>query len=335
MKITPISQGTGTPGTILGNIEIGTTNNSKKESAKKAFLGEKIEEKESTNLQNQIGLKKRTLQMKTNATPERYLETATEQLQSGSAENDKTAKIDHSEATQRDEATKPLSPQFAALARQRRALQAKERELAEKEKALQTSQTQTQSGISLESIKADPLSVLQQAGVSYDDLTQAIMNGAPAPNLEIQSLKDQIQSLEKVLEDKFSARDSETEQQVLRQIKRDAEVIAAGSDQYELVKTTNSTPEVVELIHRNFKENGELMDVEEALKLVEEDLEEQVLKVAKAKKIQSKLSPSLAVSEPKVSGQMKTLTGRDGANINTLTSKQRAVLAFNGQLRRG
>lgn len=333
MKITPISQGTGTPGTILGNIEIGTTNNSKKESAKKAFLGEKIEEKESTNLQNQIGLKKRTLQMKTNATPERYLETATEQLQSHSAENDKTAKIDHSEATQGAEATKPLSPQFAALARQRRALQVKERELAEKEKALQTNQTQ--SGISLEAVKADPLSVLQQAGVSYDDLTQAIMNGAPAPNLEIQSLKDQIQSLEKALEDKFSARDSETEQQVLRQIKRDAEVIAAGSDQYELVKTTNSTPEVVELIHRNFKENGELMDVEEALKLVEEDLEEQVLKVAKAKKIQSKLSPSLAVSEPKVSGQMKTLTGRDGANINTLTSKQRAVLAFNGQLRRG
>jgi hypothetical protein len=190
------------------------------------------------------------------------------------------------------------------------------------------------SGVDVARIKADPLGVLREAGVSYDDLTQAILGNPQANaavNPEIMELKEYISKLESKLDEKFSQRDTQAEQQVLNEIKREAQMIAEKSPEFEVVRATNSIPDVVELIHRNWKKTGEVMEVTEALALVEEDLIQQAEPLLKLNKIQGKFSPPVQQQQER---QMKTLTNRDGS-MPGMSRRDRAIAAANGQLKRG
>lgn len=333
MKITPLASATGEPGHVLGHVELGSsTSADKKANALKAFRGEAqgtVTPKETIEEQAQRIQKKRVLKMNTNATPERYL--SQEEATQNAVQEPQAAISEPIETANQPEETKPLSPQFAAIARQRRALQVKEREIAEREKALQSAQPQS-SGIDVAQLKADPLSVLQQAGVSYDDLTQAILGNKSGYNPELNALKEQIQNLEKALDNKFSDRDNQAEQQVLNQMRREADILSAKSDDYEMVRTTKSQSDVVDLIRRTYKKTGEIMDVPEALQLVEEELQNEVLRLARLKKIQGKLSPSQDLQQQQP--QMRTLTSRDGSTPQ-LSRRDRAMAAFSGNLRKG
>ena len=135
--------------------------------AKAAFAGVQMSESDSyldpaiAKMKNSI----RTLKMKTNASPERFLAEIKAATPEVATENAKTVTDGQTNAVLED--TKPLSPQFAALARERRALQVKERELAAKEAAL----TQNPGGSDvIARLKQQPLSVLQEAGVTYEQL---------------------------------------------------------------------------------------------------------------------------------------------------------------------
>lgn len=340
MKITPIASGTGEPGQVTGNVEIGSSaGKDRKAAAKRAFRGESgvtMTEKEMPGRVPE--LKKRTLTMKTNATPENYVSPEEAQLaqETESTPTSQNAIPTPNEETPAEE-TKPLSPQFAALARQKRALQVKESELAKREEALRNSAPQASSGVDTARIKADPLGVLREAGVSYDDLTQAIMQNpqASGPNPELNELKETILGLEKRLEDKFSERDTQAEQQVLNEIGREARFIAKDNPEFEVLAATNSFDDVKELIHRNWKNTGEVMDTTEAMRLIEDDLIEQLDPLTKLKKIQGRSAPNLELQQqPPQERQMRTLTNRDGSSPG-LSRRDRAMAAFNGQLKRG
>lgn len=329
MKITPLSSGSGDPGTILGNIEVGSAPANKREAALRAFKGESpvsMRESETpVDYQVQRLQKKRTLTMKTNATPG-YVPQEQE------LNDTPPATLEHNEQ-EASEVTKPLSPQFAALAKQKRALQVKERELLEREKALSAEPQRT--GIDISRLKSDPLGVLQEAGVSYDDLTNVLLNGKPQ-NFEvqsmIQSLKDENNSLRETIDQKFTERDTQAEQQVLREITREAEYLASQSEQFKGVKATKSVPDVVDLIHRTWKESGEILDTTEALKLVEEQLREELAPIARELGYQD--PQKFGELRPTRQPQMRTLTNRDGSSSH-LTPKQRAIMAFEGKLKRG
>lgn len=226
------------------------------------------------------------------------------------------------------EATQPLSPQFAALAKQRRALQVKERELAEKEKVLGSSNR-----AELEArIKAQPLSVLQELGVTYDQLTNDILASQGGVNPEIQSLKAEIKALKEGVDKTLSDKDVAQEQAVIREISRNVTQLAQGDD-WEFIRETQSQPDVVELIRRTYKESGELLDELEAMKLVEEHLVNEYHKLAKLKKVQSKLTAPPAPLQQQPQTGMRTLTNKDSAKP-VIDRRQRAMLAFTGQLKR-
>ena len=337
MKITPISSGSGQPGNMIGNVEVGSSPSpDRKAAAKKAFLGEKPEELTQVETpQPEPSLKKRVLKMITNATPERYNEVPTEAPAdpAQAAEPEIAIPVPSEPSGDGVDATKPIAPQFAALARQKRALQVKERELAEREAALKS--TPDKNGTDLiAQLKSDPLGVLQQAGVSYDDLTQAIMGGNNLQASEIRALKAEIEALKSGVDSKFTERDTQAEKQVLASMSKEAEYLASQGDTYELVRTTKSVPDVIDLIHRTWKKTGEVLDVPEAMKLVEEQLVEEILAVAKTNKLQSKLGAqnSKPQAQPQEK-QMRTLTNRDGATAQ-ISRRDRAMAAFHGQLKR-
>lgn len=240
------------------------------------------------------------------------------------------------QAKQPAEDTRPLSPQFAALARQRRALQVKERELADRERTLATKQsTPDSNSIPVSALKASPLRVLQENGVSYDQLTEALLAEQNGVTPEISKLKEEIKALKEGFEKNLTDRDSQAEQAALGEIRREAIKLAMQGDAFELVKQENGVPKVVDLIHRTYKKTGEVLDVQEAMQLVEDELLNDALERAQYKKVQAKLRPAApapaAVQSPEQQQPkpIRTLTSRDSVAA-PMSRRDRAIAAMTG-----
>lgn len=229
------------------------------------------------------------------------------------------------------EDTKPLDPQFAVLAKQRRALQAKEREIADREKALQPQPVKTGTEELVARLKSQPLSVLQEYGVTYDQLTEAILSNQTGLSPEIQNLKAEIKALKEDVDKTLSDKDAQAEKQVLAEIQRDINSRAHVDPNYEMIRATGSQPEVKELIHRVWKETGEVLDVSEAMQLVEDDLINESLKLINTAKMKSRIAPPPQQQPPQ--RQIKTLTNRDTASP-VMSRRERALAAALGTLKR-
>lgn len=237
---------------------------------------------------------------------------------------------DTNETKEAPEPTEPISPQFAALARQRRALQVKERELAEKEKAFEQ-RTQGSDSIPKSRIQKEPLSVLLEAGVTYDQLADAITAQQSDP--KVSELEAKIQALEQGLEKKFTDKEQQAEQAALSEMKKEAERLIAANDEFELVRETGSVPDVMKLIERTYRETGEVLDVAEALKLIEDELFKRNQKIIGLKKIQALYQKPPEVAPHQRSQGMRTLTNKDTASV-PMSAKQRALAAFYGTLKK-
>lgn len=234
------------------------------------------------------------------------------------------------------EDTKPLSPQLVALAKQRRALQVKERELLDKEKALESRSTQDGSQDLIAKLKSEPLRVLQEHGVTYDQLTEAILSDQSGTNPRILELEAKLKALEEGVTKNFSERDSQAETQVLNEMTKEAQSLASQGEAFELIRENRAVPTVVKLIHQTWKQTGEVLDVTEAMQLVEDELLKDNLRIANFGKVKSRLTPAQqplaqTVQKPNV---IRTLTNRDSSNP-TLDRKQRAIMAMNGLLKKG
>lgn len=239
---------------------------------------------------------------------------------------------DTTETPAADEETQPLSLQHATIAKAKRALQVKEREIRTREQALieREKAPQDANSITLEQLKKDPIGVILGAGLTYDDLTKAVVERDSGDGGR--ALEDRIKSVEESFDKKLADKDSQAEQAALAEMQREATRLVAEGDIYEIVRATKSVPKVMELIHRTYKETGEVLDVSEALGLVESELLKEYSPLTKLKKLQGEPAaqpPATQQARP----PMRTLTNRDTAQV-PLTPKQRALAAFNGTLRR-
>lgn len=272
---------------------------------------------------------------------------------------------DKSEATEQAQEETPLSTQYAILARKEKALRAKavaqEQQFKQREEALKAREAELQSRssfdqskyISIDELKRDALSALSKVGIDYDQISQqALISQSPEAQAFKRMREELEQEIQKVREEQANTRKSYEEsqaqayQQALKQIKTDAEALVNADPSFETIKETGSVNDIVELIERTFNEDGVLMTVEEAARAVEEHLVEEAMKIYRIKKIQERIKPvakptaaqSQATGAPQQSKpaqpqqQMKTLTNSVG-NTRPLTAKERALLAFKGELK--
>jgi hypothetical protein len=269
-----------------------------------------------------------------------------------------------SESTEEESKEDPaLSSQYAALARRERALRAqamkqeqaiKAREAAlaarEAELAGKSAEPDYSNYISKDMLKQDALRALAEANVSYEELTQQILNqGSMDPRAEsmLKNMEGKIAKLEAEIEkrDKAAQEAKSAEyQNAVKQITNDVKKMVTLDPSYEMIKLTNSYKDVVELIEAKFKEDGTLLSNEEAAQMVEDYLVEEAERLAKASKIQKRLQPAASkqvqnapVQQPaqkpsQTQPQIKTLTNSNSVS-RQLTAKERAVLAFKGQLK--
>jgi hypothetical protein len=251
----------------------------------------------------------------------------------------------------------PISTQYAVLARkekalrakvqaQEQAMRAKEAALTAKEQEFKTREQEYQSKfISKDRLQQDPISVFNELGLTYDQITNAAMN-APKPEdvermREMNSLKAEIKALKDAQENStksYQEQQTKGYQQALNQIRQETQALVQNDPAFETIKETNSVGDVVELIEKTFNEDGILLTVEEASQQVEDYLLEEAMKIMKIKKIQERLKPVQSGTAPQKQQsnqaanqpQSKTLTNSMGAS-RQLSARERAILAFKGE----
>ena len=255
-----------------------------------------------------------------------------------------------------------LSKQHAVLARKEKALRAKhmqmeqsikarETALAAREQELSSKSTTIDPSkyVSIERFKSDPVGVMMDTGMSYDDLTNHFMNQQPRdPRTEstISKLEAKILALETAQDD--SKKNYQTQQQAayeaaVNQIRADAKNLISSDPSFGIIKATNSINDVVELIQETYKQDGILLSVEEAAQEVETYLEEEAVKLTNIDKIKKRLQTASTaqvktqaqqpdLNSPKQPQQIKTLTNSISSTRQP-SAKERAIAAFKGELK--
>lgn len=268
-------------------------------------------------------------------------------------------KVEGEEAPKAEEtkpkAEEPLSTQYAVLARKEKALRAQVQKFNSERDAFKAQQEAAKASptptfdeskyISKDRLSTDTLNALSDAGLTYEQITQLMLNPPPAQDpatrMHIQKLEAKLQALEDTqgkVQKTFEDQQTQSYKQALNQIRNEATQLVTADPAFETIKETGSVSDVVDLIERTFKEDGILMTVEEAAKEVEDHLVEEAMKITRIKKIQQRLQPAASAStqkpseSPKQSQPMKTLTNAVGAS-RPLTVKERAILAFKGELK--
>lgn len=250
------------------------------------------------------------------------------------------------------EQDKQLSPQYAAIARREKAIRTEAQRLKAERQALDAKKTEYEtnyipkSQIS-EKLKSNFLGFANEYGLSGDEITAALLNQPGPESQAISKLESKIQELESKLaqtETKQSESQTKAYEQAVNQIRNDVKTLVQSDPAFETVKETDSTEAVVELIKETFDKGweeknipaGTILSTEQAAEFIETYLVEEAIKMANLNKVKSKLAPQPAAdqktNQPQKTQQMTTLTNAI-ASSKTMSPKERAILAFRGQLK--
>lgn len=252
--------------------------------------------------------------------------------------------VEQAAQVQASEVSAPQAdPKMAALAKRemflrdvQRRNELKEAELKAKEESLNNDNY-----IPKHKLIESPYQTLMDSGVAYDKVTEqalAAMGQQDPIKQLITSLQTEIADLKKGLDsdkEKAAAATTEQYQMALKQIEKQASDLVESSPEFETIKAWNAVGAVVKLIEEDFKITKVQMPIAEACKEVEETLLEHSLAMAKTNKIKAKLGEELVQAQPKPSEQkqgMKSISNSVNVNSKPMSAKERAILAFKGQL---
>jgi hypothetical protein len=290
------------------------------------------------------------VQNPTNVAPEEMSAIVPKQQDSGQSAKDESQVPVANEASKAPE--EPISSQYAVLARKDKALRLRDQQLKQKEAALRAQEEALKAKpvapsideskyISRDNLLKDPIRTLLDMGLTYDQLTEAAVNGPSQENMslqnELRAMREELKALKGETEStkkSFEENQNLQRQQAEKQIKSDVSRLVQLDPSFEMIKATGSVGDVVELITKTFDEDGILLTVEDAAAQVEEYLAEEAIKLARLNKIQQKLQPKVAqqtLTSQTQQQQVKTLTS-NMTNSRPLSARDRAILAAEGKL---
>lgn len=240
-----------------------------------------------------------------------------------------------------------MGKKFAALARQQKQIREYERQVKAREEALKAKEAQYNTDyIPKSRLKEDPLSVFNDAGLTYNEISEKYLaSGSPEEHAmqrliqEQAKIKADTESLRKQYEEQQSA----SYQQALKQINNEAKMLVDSDPEFEIIKETGNTEQVASFIEEVFKAEGIVLSVEEAAREVATHLIEESRKFASLNSVKRLLTPEPTapvqkqeVPNEKQPQQLKTLTNAVTASASKGLSekerKARAILAFQGRL---
>ena len=161
------------------------------------------------------------------------------------------------------------------------------------------------------SYRSNPLAALEDAGLSYKELTDFILNNnTVSTESQIKALQDKIDEVEQARQreakerDEYSKRQAaEREVQVIAEFKNEiSNFISSKKDDYELTNLYESSDLVYDTVEAYFEKTSKVLSIPEACQLVETYLEKQVEKSLQTKKLGQKFQrpaeETIAKSDP-------------------------------------
>jgi len=169
--------------------------------------------------------------------------------------------------------------------------------------------------------KQNPLDFLKEAGLSYDELTQYLLNGGKPTEIdEIKSVRSELeefkrqQAEEKKQQQEFLQKQQQQQhEQAISGFKTDiAEFIEANKDKYELIASRDGAEDIFNAVNDAFilnmtewQKNGKqgpppkVMEIEEAAQVIEEFYEEEVKRLTSTNKWKTKYGQPQMEPSPK------------------------------------
>jgi hypothetical protein len=161
------------------------------------------------------------------------------------------------------------------------------------------------------SYRSNPLAALEDAGLSYKELTDFILNNnTVSTESQIKALQDKISEVENARQRDHQEREehskrqaAEREVQVIAEFKNEiSNFISSKKDDYELTNLYESSDLVYDTVEAYFEKTSKVLSIPEACELVEKYLEKQVEKSLQTKKLgqrfQKPAEESIAKSDP-------------------------------------
>lgn len=234
------------------------------------------------------------------------------------------------------EASAPIDPKFEALAKKETALREREKVFQAKEAALEARVQEAVTkamGEYRSRVKESPLDVLNEEGITYDQLVESAVN---APDYETREIRNELKALKdaqaKLLSDSQKASESQ-HQAAITQLTHDVTDLVNSDPNFETIKGTESVGDVVQLIERTYSETGKIMSVEDAAKLVEEELFQEAMRIASFTKVKSRLTPEvIQESKQPPAQQQRTQTLTNSMTTSKpMSARERAIKRFKGE----
>jgi hypothetical protein len=214
---------------------------------------------------------------------------------------------------------------FAELSRRTKEQFRKEQELKQLEERLNPIND------ALSKAKENPLAILEAAGLSYEDLTDFILQGAfsnEAPRaLSVEEKVEQLELRLKAEEDAKVQKQQEAEQahieSSIASFKNTVRELAESPD-FELIKATEQHDMVYDLVLAHHESTGEVLPIDRAMQLVEEHLlNELESKAFKTNKIRQRLMPESQPSQQATSQVHKPIAPKVTLS-NSMTTQTQA-----------
>lgn len=266
------------------------------------------------------------------------------------------------EANEAPGAEKPeesLAPRFAALARQQKLIRREQQALMAREAAIKAQKAEYETNyIPRAKLKENLLEVAIQEGYSYDQIAELLLKQTEPASPQLTQMQAEMAKMRQAQEEatkKWQDAEAFKEQQAEKQITMEAKLLIDSDPEYETIKSDPHGAEaVVLLIKKTLEAGGGFLSVEEAARRVEEHLLDEAVKKANLKKVRAKLFPESVApanpgmkTHPSTQAQLSPQRAPQQQIIRTLTNaassspsrsmtpqekRQRAVLAFMGQL---
>ena len=206
-----------------------------------------------------------------------------------------------------EQSKESVSQRFAILAKKESALQKQRAEIKAAREAMESHRAEIEkmrqeieaAKSKRGSYRTNPLSLLEENGLTYKELTDYILNNnSPSTEAQIKAIQDRLDETEKQrqqekveAEKRAQEQAKEREEQVIQEFRAEiASFIKSKADTYELTALYDGSDLVYDTVEEYFDKTGKVLSIPEAVDLVEKYFESQIEKAAKTKKLSSKLS---------------------------------------------
>lgn len=200
-----------------------------------------------------------------------------------------------------------VNERFEALIRKEKEFVRRQQETKSKEQELLDKEAKIREFEAMkEKARLNPMAVLKSLGLTYEQLTDFVLNDQkPTPADEVSVLKEEMSAwrrqMEEEKEQQLKARELEQQknyEKAIEDFKASVnDFCSQNSDEYELINLHGGQELVYATIEEHFTKTQKILSTKEAADLVEKYLEDQVAKTLETKKFKSRLTPPAAVAE--------------------------------------